>query len=80
MERPKGTNSAKVIQVIETKTLRGLGIKGDPVREVIQYWDFKGNFWQKWTPIPLGLVIAQNGNRSDLQRLLMIIQNVKHIH
>lgn len=44
MERPDGTKSAKVIQVIETKSKRGLGTEKDPVREVTQYWDFEGNF------------------------------------
>ena len=42
--RPRGTDSAKVIQVIETKALRGLGTEKDPAREVIQYWDLEGNF------------------------------------
>jgi hypothetical protein len=44
MNRANGTKSAKVIQVIETKAKRGLGTEKDPVREVIQYWDFEGNF------------------------------------
>lgn len=44
MVRPDGTNSARVIQVIETKAKRGLGTEKDPVREVTQYWDFKGDF------------------------------------
>ena len=44
MIRPDGTQSAKVIQVIETKSKRGMGTEKDPVREVIQYWDFQGNF------------------------------------
>lgn len=35
--------SAKVIQVIETKSTRGKGTDADPVREVTQYWDFEGN-------------------------------------
>ncbi|MGN0271633.1 MAG: carboxypeptidase [Lachnospiraceae bacterium] len=42
--RPRGTDEARVIQVIETKALRGLGTEEDPVREVTQYWDFEGNF------------------------------------
>lgn len=41
--RPKGTNSARVIQVIETRSIRGRGTEGDMCREVIQYWDFDGN-------------------------------------
>lgn len=44
MVRQEGTKSAKVIQVIETKAKRGLGIPQDPVREVTQYWDLEGNF------------------------------------
>ena len=44
MERLDGPNSVKVISVIEVKTKRGFGIKGDPVREITQYWDTEGNF------------------------------------
>ena len=35
--------SARVIQMIETKSTRGKGTSADPVRVVIQYWDFEGN-------------------------------------
>ena len=41
--RPRGTDSAKVISVIETKSLRGKGAENDKCRTVIQYWDFEGN-------------------------------------
>lgn len=44
MLRPTGTDSARVIQVIETKAKRGLGTEKDPVREVTQYWDLNGDF------------------------------------
>ena len=44
MDRPDGTERAKVIQVIETKAKRGLGTEKDPVRDVVQYWDLEGNF------------------------------------
>lgn len=40
--RPRGTDSAKVIQIIETKTVRGSGQKDDFYRTVTQYWDFEG--------------------------------------
>lgn len=43
MFRAKGVKSAKIIQVIETKAQKGIGIEKDPVREVTQYWDLKGN-------------------------------------
>ena len=32
--RPRGTGAARVIQVIETKSMRGLGENDDPVRIV----------------------------------------------
>lgn len=41
--RPKGTDNAKVIKVIQTKSLIGRGIQKDPARYIYQYWDFKGN-------------------------------------
>lgn len=44
MARPRGTDSAKVIQVIVTKSLCGEGTDEDPCRTVLQYWDFGGNF------------------------------------
>lgn len=44
MARPRGTDAARVVSVIETKGLRGLGTEKDPVRVVTQYWDFEGNF------------------------------------
>ncbi len=41
---PRGTDAARVIQVIETKSIRGSGIdKTDICRVVTQYWDFEGN-------------------------------------
>ena len=40
--RPRGTDSARVIQVIETRAIRGRGSEDDLCREVIQYWDFEG--------------------------------------
>lgn len=41
--RPRGTDSARVIQVIKTSSLRGEGIEADKCREIKQYWDFDGN-------------------------------------
>ncbi len=48
--RARGTDSAKVIEVIETKSLRGDGTEKDPVREVTQYWDLDGNFLAEIDP------------------------------
>ena len=44
VNRPNGVKGAKVIQVIETKAMRGLGTEKDPARVVTQYWDLDGNF------------------------------------
>lgn len=41
--RPRGTDNAKIIKVIQTKSLIGRGTKEDPARCIYQYWDFKGN-------------------------------------
>ena len=40
--RPRGTDAARVIQVVETKALAGLGTAEDPCRWLIQYWSFEG--------------------------------------
>ena len=40
--RPRGTDSARVIQVIETNAIRGRGTTDDPVRGVLQYWSMEG--------------------------------------
>ena len=42
--RPRGTDSAKVVTIIETKALVGRGTSDDPVKLITQYWDFDGNF------------------------------------
>ena len=42
MARPRGTDSAQVIQVIETELLRGEGTNEDMCRIVKQYWSFDG--------------------------------------
>ncbi|GAC42780.1 membrane carboxypeptidase [Paenibacillus popilliae ATCC 14706] len=41
--RLKGTFSARVVHVLETKALRGRGTEKDPFRVVTQYWDLDGN-------------------------------------
>ena len=43
MVRPRGTDSARVVQVIETKALRGAGTEVDMCRLVTQYCVFEGN-------------------------------------
>ena len=43
MARPRGTDSAQVIQVIKTESMRGEGTQEDLCMIVKQYWDFDGN-------------------------------------
>lgn len=40
--RARGTDEARVIQVIQTKALFGSGTEEDPARYLYQYWDFDG--------------------------------------
>lgn len=40
---PRGTDQAKLIKVIQTKSVKGSGTVKDPVRSFYQYWDLKGN-------------------------------------
>ena len=49
--RPRGTDSARVIQVIETKSIRGTGSEIDICREVIQYWDLEGKLLAEDDPV-----------------------------
>lgn len=42
MARPRGTDSAEVIQVIKTEALRGEGVQEDMCRIVKQYWSLDG--------------------------------------
>ena len=43
MIRLKGPTSVEMMQVIKVTAEKGTGIEGDPVREIIQYWDTEGN-------------------------------------
>ncbi|MBS6517487.1 MAG: carboxypeptidase [Clostridium sp.] len=48
--QPRGTDEAKVIQVIRTKALRGSGTEDDMCREVLQYWDLNGKLLAEYDP------------------------------
>ena len=50
MVRPRGTDSAQVIQVIKTESMRGVGTQDDLSRIVTQYWDFYGNLLAEHDP------------------------------
>lgn len=40
--RPRGTDSAKVIQVIVTEALEGVGSENDPCKIQKRYWSLDG--------------------------------------
>ncbi len=48
--RPNGTDSAKVIQVIETRSSRGRGTENDLSRQVVQYWSMEGELLAEKDP------------------------------
>lgn len=48
--RPNGTDSAKVIQVIETRSNRGNGTMDDVSRQVVQYWSMDGKLLAERDP------------------------------
>lgn len=41
---PRGTDAARIVELIETRSIRGAGTLDDPVREVLQYWTKTGHF------------------------------------
>ena len=50
MVRARGTDAARVVKVIETRSLRGDGTEQDMCREVIQYWNFDGELLAEKDP------------------------------
>ena len=49
--KARGTDSAKIIEVIETTSVRGSGEANDLHRIVTQYWDSEGNLLAEKDPI-----------------------------
>lgn len=49
--RPRGTDSAKIVPVIVTESLRGKGSEEDPVRKVKQYWSCEGELLAENDPV-----------------------------
>lgn len=43
MERNEKLKKLEIVKVVKTLLIRGIGTTEDPVREVVQYWDLKGN-------------------------------------
>ena len=72
MERLSGPTEVRVINVIEVKAKKGLGIEKDPVREITQYWDMDGNLLAERDNDPQ-LLLDQIESQSN--RLKNIIEN-----
>ena len=63
--RPRGTDSAKVIQVIQSTALIGVGTEDDPCRLITQYWSLDGTKLAEHDPYRSGLERdEQKGNSS----------------
>ena len=60
MARPRGTDGARVVEVIETRSLRGEGTENDLCREVVQYWSFDGELLAENDPCSI-----KNETRED---------------
>lgn len=58
--RPRGTDSARVIRVIETKSTRGAGTENDLSRQVTQYWSLNGELLAEHDPCDTNLVILED--------------------
>lgn len=56
---PRDCDSARVMQVIETKSARGAGTDEQPVRIVTQYWSLEGKFLAENDPC--SIVILEDG-------------------
>lgn len=62
---PRGVNSAKVIQVIETKSARGSGSKEQPSRIITEYWSLDGEKLAENDPYLRGMASASSKASSD---------------
>lgn len=62
---PRGVDSARVIQVIETKSARGSGEPGQPSRTVTEYWSLDGEKLAENDPYLRGMASASSKASSD---------------
>ncbi len=56
--RPRGTDQAKIVVVIETHSIRGRGTQDDICRDVAQYWSLDGKFLAEYDSIKESLIQA----------------------
>ena len=62
---PRGCDSARVIQVIETRAARGSGETDQPTRVVTEYWTLDGKKIAECDPYLRGIESASSKASSD---------------
>lgn len=62
---PRGVDSARVIQVVETAAMRGSGQNGQTARRVVQYWSLDGKFLAERDFYDRGILAARSKANSD---------------
>ncbi len=62
---PRGVDSARVIQVIETVAMRVSGEDGQPARRVAQYWSLQGELLVERDFYDRGMSAARSNANSD---------------
>lgn len=61
--RLTGVNKAKVIEVIEIKSLAGEGVAGNPAYEVTEYYSLKGELLARHNPLNPDLSLGSWGEK-----------------
>lgn len=62
--RPRGTDSAELVEVIKTTALKGKGTEDDPAYIVTQYWDLDGKLLAE-NPVESEVKVYENGLSSE---------------
>lgn len=62
---PNGVNSARVIEVIETKSARGCGSSEQPSRIITEYWSLEGEKLAERDPYFRSMASAFSNASSD---------------
>ena len=57
--RPRGTDQARVILVIETHSMRERGTQDDACRNIIQYWSLDEKLLAEYDPFKESLLLKK---------------------
>jgi len=58
--RLTGVNEAKVIEVIEVKSIAGEGVEGNPIYEVTEYYSLDGELLARHNPLKPDKELGEN--------------------